>query len=105
MRAGLKSAFRRLGCGLGLPGRTDSAYGGYNAPGVREHNVSERATFIEKRAGFVGSLDRDAHNQIAIADSGQAGLQGARIIQGCPLAIAVKETVSPFVRWQVIVVP
>ena len=85
--------------------RAHSAYGCYKAAGIRQHNIFERATLIKKRAGFIGALDRDAHNQVGICNTGQAGLQQAGIIKRCPFPIAVHETVTPFVRQQMIAVP
>src|SRR5712671_6260076 len=85
--------------------RTLSTYRRNRTAAVRQHNVLESTVLVKKRAGFVGAFDRVSDDQVRITDSAQAGLQGAGIVQRCPLAIAVDEAVTPFVRREMIAVP
>src|SRR6266496_1149045 len=85
--------------------RAHSAYGCYEAAAVVPHNALERTILVKKRTGFVGAFDRDSDDQVRIADSVQAALQRARIIQRCPVAVGVNEAMTPFVRRKMFAVP
>jgi hypothetical protein len=64
--------------------RAHSAYGCHEAPSIRKHDVLERAVLVKKRAGFVGAFDRDSDDQVRVADSAQARLEGTGIVQWYP---------------------